>query len=771
MPALAPPRRLGTLQKSSIGRPKPPQRNAPAPKKVAIPNCCESPKIEEEDGRKVCVNCFTQIDESNIVSDVTFQEDSRGAAQVQGGVVGEGARFARSLGSVAQRRVGGGERDTAAQIDATGRRQLSMLCPRLGISDIVSQQAGFIWGLAAKLNFTAGRRTDEVVAACLYAACRRQSDNNIILMDLSEIVKVNVFRLGEVYKDLVKELYLDGGENPAAATHLVEVEPLIMKYCRKLEFGDMTRQVCEDAIKIVKRMKRDWINTGRHPAGLCGACIILAARMNNFRRTVREIVYVSKVADVTVAKRVEEFRRTKSAAMTVEDFRKKGYRLKQQHDPPAYYLAADKRAKWELKKRKRQISQQRASGQTSPADTSPGPRRDADGFVLPSAPASSNQHALQQEQPQKKKRGRPRKNQVPDPPQQSVTVSEEELATEAEIEDDIETMLQGKELREAHTELERAKLEENTRQMADQQRAISVQQAEERRDRLGIRIYNQNRQNEGQTISADDLEAEFIDDEEVNACLLSPEEVAWREKVWVSYNEDWLRSQYEKDLAKKIAEAEGLNKTKKDGGKGGRGRKRKGKKGEQDETEATTPIETPGDASAAMLAKRAQPGFSKHVNYDQLVRIYGERSVSSRAGSEAPSANGDGTQTRPSPSRQPSASPVPSVPDSPPPASRNIAPTTSLPMQQEEEVIEEFEQPQTEQAQEQEPTEQRAEGEEEHVEEEEDQEEEEDVREDESDAGYGFEIDDQREDIGEDDYDRALDPAGEYGAGYYDDDW
>lgn len=38
-----------------------------------------------------------------------------------------------------------------------------------------------------------------------------------------------------------------------------------------LEFGDKTREVSMTALRLVQRMKRDWMHTGRRPSGLCGA--------------------------------------------------------------------------------------------------------------------------------------------------------------------------------------------------------------------------------------------------------------------------------------------------------------------------------------------------------------------------------------------------------------------------------------------------------------------------------------------------------------------
>ena len=45
----------------------------------------------------------------------------------------------------------------------------------------------------------------------------------------------------------------------------------IQRFAHKLEFGDKTHDVSMTALRLVARMKRDWIHHGRRPAGLCGA--------------------------------------------------------------------------------------------------------------------------------------------------------------------------------------------------------------------------------------------------------------------------------------------------------------------------------------------------------------------------------------------------------------------------------------------------------------------------------------------------------------------
>ena len=45
----------------------------------------------------------------------------------------------------------------------------------------------------------------------------------------------------------------------------------IPRFAHMLEFGEKTHQVSMTALRLLQRMKRDWMHTGRRPSGLCGA--------------------------------------------------------------------------------------------------------------------------------------------------------------------------------------------------------------------------------------------------------------------------------------------------------------------------------------------------------------------------------------------------------------------------------------------------------------------------------------------------------------------
>lgn len=112
----------------------------------------------------------------------------------------------------------------------------------------------------------------------------------------------------------------------------------ITRFVGLLEFGEDENKIKSDAVRIATRFKEDWIHEGRRTAGICGAAIYLAAQMNNYRRSIQEIVQVCKIADTTILKRLEEFSATASANLTVGDFRVTE-RPTEVADPPAFTKA------------------------------------------------------------------------------------------------------------------------------------------------------------------------------------------------------------------------------------------------------------------------------------------------------------------------------------------------------------------------------------------------------------------------------------------------
>ncbi|KAJ1796264.1 transcription factor TFIIIB subunit brf1 [Coemansia sp. RSA 2399] len=301
---------------------------------------CGGSEIEHDasQGMSYCTSCGEVCEENTIVSEVTFGEAASGAAIVQGSFVRAGQTRANMSGPG---RHGSGQESRETTL-LNSRRRIQRLATALSLSEHYIDSAQRYFTLALNQNFTRGRRSLYVSAACLYIVCRIEK-NSQMLIDFSDILQVSVFKLGATFARLVNALNIQ--------LPIVDPSLYISRFASMLEFGDKTQQVCMDAIRLVQRMDRDWIRTGRRPAGICGACLLISARMHNFRRTQREIIRVVKIADTTLRRRLEEFRNTPSGNLSVADFR--GLWLEQSADPPAF-------TNGRIKARKAMLTQQQA---------------------------------------------------------------------------------------------------------------------------------------------------------------------------------------------------------------------------------------------------------------------------------------------------------------------------------------------------------------------------------------------------------------------------
>lgn len=468
-----------------------------------------------------------------------------------------------------------------------------------------------IFKLAAANNFIQGRRTKSVAAVCLYIACRIQKDTNrVMLIDFSDVLqvsfiqvaliemvlnyhKLNVFKLGHIYKDLIDELRINGN---GFTIHPINPEDLILRFAYRLEFGEDTMRVANEAVRIVQRMNRDWMTPGRRPAGICGAALVLAARMNNYRRTVREMVYIVKVTESTIGKRLEEFKETESSSLTVEEFRT--IDLERSCDPPAF-KEQKKRTKKGSKRKLVEVDDGDSSGEeTLPAD-SPSKRQvlsDRRSMPPPSIPIDPSllQTSLASEAPSSPATQSPSTKQLT---RRSIRAST--LKSNRSPEADLTSLINPPTTYSSATALSRV---------------LSSTPAE---SQIGPPLRAEPRA----PISDDPelSESEFASDPEVMNCILTITEIEVKERIWTHENADWLRGQQQKQLKLQMDEANGTTRTiiKRTRRRGRMGDMRAYREGDDDEDGPAA--STPAEAAMKMLKKR---GYSKKINYDALKKLY-----------------------------------------------------------------------------------------------------------------------------------------------------
>ena len=165
---------------------------------------------------------------------------------------------------------------------------LDQVSSAMGLPRAIRENAAMIYRKAALKNLIRGRSIEGVVAAALYAACRKYN----IPRTLSEIHdKTNIPTkvIGRNYRHLSRKLKLK----------LLPTKPqdYLSRFCNKLELSKEVQQKAEEIIK--KALKKDLPN-GKTPIGTAAASIYIAAVLCNEKKTQNQVAEVTGVTEVTI---------------------------------------------------------------------------------------------------------------------------------------------------------------------------------------------------------------------------------------------------------------------------------------------------------------------------------------------------------------------------------------------------------------------------------------------------------------------------------------
>ncbi|KAI0509316.1 hypothetical protein F5B22DRAFT_360447 [Xylaria bambusicola] len=644
------------------------------------PSCpnprCPNPSAPVQDG--FCSACGREIDSSNIVAEVVFGETSSGAAIVQGSYVAADQGTTRNM-APGVRRLGGLVGDNREKTIREARNMMWGFKSRLrNVTESAIESAIMIFKLVLNENWLQGRGMDKVVPVCLYTACRREEKCDVMLIDFAELVHINVYELGHVFKDL-SNIYSFQNNNVRS----IIPEDLMMRFAEKLDFGDFTNKIAADATRLCQRMGRDWMVMGRRPSGICGACLLMAARMWNFRRTVREIVYVVKVTTHTIEQRLDEFTVTESSNLSIENFLNQEF-LESRHDPPSFYKQSNEwKEKIEIeressgRKRKRvledidgdELSQANATSTTMPPPPRPilppdfSKMRQVTEFLPRSFDDTESRETVAPFDPSQIPKPAPKRpkdvveglsaedptsNQAIDELVEIYGASDVANADESNVvneEEEEQTDAQSKKGRrnkqgpeqeslnfDEEWERDEAELENQINEVINDPHSSAHSKALATAAHLAhIKAELARSLLPRKELKMDEIigEDEFADDPEVQFCELEPEEVLIKEEIWLNANKDWVRKQQEKTYRQQMEQL-GPPKRK-------RNRVKKPRMGEGQ----LTPASTPGEAAIDVMKKRNT--VSKRINYDAIASLFGNNkkrgpgSVVSRMESESAS--------------------------------------------------------------------------------------------------------------------------------------
>lgn len=507
-------------------------------------------------GDVVCTACGTVLEHSAIVSEIQFEENAHGGSSALGQFVSSDSKGgARGFGQSFHTGLGKESREITQQ---NARKAITNLAHQLRLSQLCIDEAFNFFKMALSRQLTRGRRSTHVIAACLYMTCRIEGTAHM-LIDFSDVLQIDVYELGRTYLRLSQALSLS----------IPSMDPCIyiFRFANRLDFASKTHEVAMTAIRLVQRMKRDSIHTGRRPSGLCGAALLIAARLHEFNRTVDDVIKIVKVHESTLRKRLMEFGETPSSALTLDEFM--NVDLEEEQDPPSF-KAARKKDRERLQKLMEES--------------------DMDSHL------SQLQHEIERQLDERKARSKKFSRATESLLEKSTHISSNQDGESAEA-DRFATQSTIGVIRDCLTKDSATGSGHQEPQVGLGPSIASMGLLEDNRTNTAVEPAEQ----------TGEIDLQDIDDNEIDSYIMSEQEASNKDCLWMKVNADYLQELKEKEEKAKRDQEEGKPEKKK--------RKPSNKKGKNAPGGASG---TAGEAVQKMLQEKK---MSSKLNYDVLKNL------------------------------------------------------------------------------------------------------------------------------------------------------
>ena len=283
------------------------------------PDCCNKPSVQIRDGNRVCLNCGMISQKEFVVNErraYTIQEiQNRKRTEPRWRDFGPRTMLPNTKTDSKGKSIGAKEQALFSRLSKIqnslissiernfweAKPKLKMLCSKLNIPDYISDSAWKIYSLVAKKKLTMGRSINGFIAGALYAAIRVHDFPRLLdeVCESSLTPRRTVHRsLAMIIREILPELNLK--------YQPIKAETLIYRFSNNLELP-MEIQKC--AIEMLKTASRNGLKrTGKDPKGLAAACIYIAARDGNMRKTQSTVADIAKITEVTLRSRAKQIK-------------------------------------------------------------------------------------------------------------------------------------------------------------------------------------------------------------------------------------------------------------------------------------------------------------------------------------------------------------------------------------------------------------------------------------------------------------------------------
>ena len=165
---------------------------------------------------------------------------------------------------------------------------LNRFTSAMGLPRAIRENAAIIYRKAALKNLIRGIKIEGVVAAAIYAACRKCNTPRT-LREIYNNTNIPIKVIGRYYRYLTRELQLK----------LLPTSPMdyISRFCSRLKLSKKTQKKVQEIIETLSENK---LTLGKSPVSIAAASIYIASITCDERRTQNEVAKAAGVTEVTI---------------------------------------------------------------------------------------------------------------------------------------------------------------------------------------------------------------------------------------------------------------------------------------------------------------------------------------------------------------------------------------------------------------------------------------------------------------------------------------
>jgi len=175
--------------------------------------------------------------------------------------------------------------------------ELNREASHMGLNESLREASALLYRKCVEKGLIRGRQIETVVAAVIYAECRRAG----IPRTLDEIAKESEIpkkEIGRTYRLIAQHLKL--------RVPLTNPQFYITRFVTALKLGGSTQKKAKE---ILERAMEEGLISGRGPMGVAAAAVYIASVLTGERRTQKEVADVAGVTEVTIRNRYRELKK------------------------------------------------------------------------------------------------------------------------------------------------------------------------------------------------------------------------------------------------------------------------------------------------------------------------------------------------------------------------------------------------------------------------------------------------------------------------------